>query len=73
MNALQVYKENIVDMQRIVVYVRGGVVHDVDIPDGLNVEVEIRDYDILEWSQDEIDEKCDYDSDNKPYVSDLYG
>lgn len=33
---------------RIIVYVRGGVVQDVNIPENVPVTVEVRDYDVVD-------------------------
>ena len=53
--------------QRVIIYVKGGVV--VDVVNPKDVIVEVRDYDAvdavdpLEWF---------YDDDNEPYVRELY-
>lgn len=53
-------------MKTITVYVRGGVVQDVQIPKGLDVTVDVKDYDVD--GVDPIFLQYDSDSQKFPYI-----
>ena len=57
--------------QTIIVEVQGGLVHDVRIPHGIEVEVEIRNFDVEDADEDEWD-RVECDETGQQYTATTY-